>query len=260
MSSRNPFEGMNLIDLSAPIAEALPCTWPGHMPFVHRGWRDIGAQSAYKTQFMVMDEHCGTHFDAAPHFIPPPGTASPLASPLGAKGGDQVDLNQLCGPAAVIDVRTLAGAGRPGQSPWITAEHIRAWESRHRVLERGDIVLFASGWSERYRPGAEGRSFLQGPAVEGDLPGWPAPDLEAILHLAERGVVTVGTEAASLGAVQDGAPVHQAGLGRGMHYVEGLCNLSRLPAMGAFFIFLPLKIVDSTGCPGRAIALLPELS
>jgi len=30
--------------------------------------------------------------------------------------------------------------------------------------------------------------------------------------------------------------------------------------MGAFFIFLPLKIVDSTGCPGRAIALLPELS
>jgi kynurenine formamidase len=226
------------------------------MPFVHRNWHDIGAHSAYKTNFLVIDEHCGTHFDAAPHFIPPEGSSSVLASPLGSKGGDQADLTKLCGPAAVIDVRSLAGA--PGQSPWITVEHIRDWENRHRPLAAGDIVLFASGWAEHYRSGAAGRAFVHGPVVEGNLPGWPAPEVAAILYLADRGIVTVGTEAPSLGAVQDGAPVHQIGLGRGMHYVEGLCNLSRLPALGAWFIFLPLKVVDSTGCPGRAIALLPE--
>jgi len=92
----------------------------------------------------------------------------------------------------------------------------------------------------------------------GGMPGWPAPDVEAILYLADRGILTVGTEAASLGAVQDGAPVHLAGLGHGMHFIEGLCNLVGLPALGAFFVFLPLKLVASTGCPGRAIALLAE--
>jgi kynurenine formamidase len=258
MRNHNPFEGRKLVDLSAPLGEALPCTWPGHLPFARRRWRDIGEQSRYRTGFVVMDEHCGTHVDAAAHFIPDDAVDLPLAGPAGSRCGESLDLAQLCGPAAVIDVRDLAGDGAPGRSPWITAGRIQAWESRHGTLEPGDIVLFASGWSDQYRAGAAGRGYLQGPAIEGSMPGWPAPDVEAILYLADRGILTVGTEAASLGAVQDGAPMHLAGLGRGMHFIEGLCNLVELPALGAFFMFLPLKIVASTGCPGRAVALLAE--
>ena len=247
MGILNPFEGRKILDLSAPLAEALPCTWPGHLPFAHRTWRDIGEGSPYKTHFMVMDEHCGTHVDAAAHFLP-----------AGSPCGETLDLATLCGPAAVIDVRGLARDGEPGRSPWITAERIQAWEGRHGILAQGDIALFASGWSDKYCSGAAGRGYLQGPVTEGSMPGWPAPDVEAVRFLADRGILTIGTEAPSLGAVQDGVPVHLAGLGLGLHFIEGLCNLAGLPARGAFFVFLPLKIVASTGCPGRAIALLAE--
>jgi len=258
MNRFDPLKGMTLLDLSAPLAEALPGTWPGHQPFAHRVWRDYAAGSDYRTCFVVMDEHCGTHFDAPPHFIPPEGSGLPLAAPLGAQGGDRVDLARLCGPAAVVDLRDLAGSGDPGISPLISAARLQAWEEEHGPFQPGDIVLLATGWSAHYRPGLAGRSYLQAPVVERSIPGWPAPDVAAVRFLAERGVTTVGTDAPSLGAVHDGAPVHQEGLGQGMIYIEGLCGLAALPPVGAYFMFLPLKLADSTGCPGRAVALLPE--
>lgn len=59
-----------------------------------------------------------------------------------------------------------------------------------------------------------------------------------------------------MGAVHQGAPPHQLGLGLGMIYIEGLANLDAVNPTGASFIFLPLKIARSTGCPGRAIAYI----
>ena len=257
MNRPDPFQGMSLLDLSAPLAEALPGTWPGHLPFAHRVWRDFGPQSVYKTHFLVMDEHCGTHFDAPPHFIPPEGSGLPHAAPLGAQGADQVDLARLCGPAAVVDVRDLSGTGEPGVSPWITAARLQAWEAANGLFQPGDIVLLATGWSAHYRPGPPGNAYLQAPVVEKSSPGWPAPDVEAVRFLAGRGVITVGVDTPSVGAVHDGAPVHQEALGRGMLFIEGLCGLAALPPVGAYFMFLPLKVADATGCPGRAVALVP---
>ena len=40
-----------------------------------------------------------------------------------------------------------------------------------------------------------------------------------------------------------------------MRYVEILTNLGELPVRGAYFIFMPVKIADSSGGPGRAMAL-----
>jgi kynurenine formamidase len=64
-------------------------------------------------------------------------------------------------------------------------------------------------------------------------------------------------DAPSIGSAHDSVPVHQEGLGRGMRYVEILTNLGALPARGAYFIFMQVKIADSSGGPGRAMALLP---
>ncbi len=44
----------------------------------------------YQTNFIVIDEHCGTHFDAPTHFVPPPGYDLPFAGPLGNETGDRV--------------------------------------------------------------------------------------------------------------------------------------------------------------------------
>lgn len=68
----------------------------------------------------------------------------------------------------------------------------------------------------------------------------------------------LGTDGASVGAADDGASAHLAGLGRGMVYVEALCRLRELPSRGATFLFLPIKVARGTGGPGRALAFLEE--
>jgi len=162
------------------------------------------------------------------------------------------------GPAAVIDARFADEDAKPGVSPLITDEHVRAWEEEYGPMQTGDIVLFRTGWDRYYTEGAEGLKFLHRPLVTGDFNGWPAPSPETAVYLYERGVKTLGTDAPTVGPSHDPVPVHHEGLSRGMRYVELLTNLNELPARGAYFIFLPLKIAGSSGGPGRAIALLPR--
>jgi kynurenine formamidase len=45
-----------------------------------------------------------------------------------------------------------------------------------------------------------------------------------------------------------------------MLFIELLANLRLLPARGAFFVCLPLKIEGSSAGPARAIALVPRAS
>jgi isatin hydrolase len=124
-------------------------------------------------------------------------------------------------------------------------------------LQPGEVVLLHTGWSAHYVRGAPGRRFVFDPLVTGSTPGWPALTTEAVVHLDERGVKTVGIDAPSMGSVEDGAEVHREALSRGMLFVEMLTGLEELPARGAYFVFLPLKVAHSTGGPGRAIAFLP---
>jgi kynurenine formamidase len=260
---------VRVIDLSVTLSEQFPCTWPGHMPFAHKNssWftevdlptgercRSLGP---YQTNFLLIDEHCGTHLDGPSHFIPPEASGLPWAGPMGRITGDKLDLAQLIGPAAVVDLRSLGGHDTPGFSPAITRSHLQAWEEHHGNFQAGDVVLLWTEWSRYYAAGPRGRRYVQGPMVTRSSPGWPALDPEAAIFLCERGVVTVGTDAPSMGAVQDGAPVHWEGLSRGMLFIELLTNLGRLPSRGAVFVFLPLKIAASSGGPGRAIVLIDQ--
>ncbi|MGH3088752.1 MAG: cyclase family protein [Rubrobacteraceae bacterium] len=264
------FEKLNssrVVDLSLTLSERLPGTWPGHMNFAHHNWNWFAevdgptgktrSAAPYQTNFIVVDEHCGTHFDAPTHFIPPPDSGLPWASELGSQTGDKVPLDDLMGPAAVIDVRYLADKGEPGISPFIEPEHIESWEDENGSLREGEVALFWTGWDRYYVEGEEGEKYMSGSLVTGEFPGWPAPSPEAAIYLHERGVKCVGIDAPSIGSAHDGVPVHQEGLSRGMRYVEILTNLDRLPARGAHFVFLPIKVADSSGGPGRAVAFLP---
>lgn len=76
---------------------------------------------------IVIDEHCGTHFDAPPHFIPPPAYDLPFGGPLGDETGDRVPTEELMEPAVVVDVSFLAGEGEPEVSLFIEPDHVEAW-------------------------------------------------------------------------------------------------------------------------------------
>jgi kynurenine formamidase len=266
-ASDSPLSG-RVVDLSVTLSEKLPCFWPGHMPFAHNDWNwftetDLPTGGSccsvgpYHTCFMVVDEHSGTHLDGPTHFIPPSDSDLPWAGPLGAVSSDQLDLGRLIGPAAVVDMRRLTGTEGPGVSPTITAVQLREWEDANGAFQPGEVVLLWTDWTRHYVQGPDGRKFVHEPFVTRTAPGWPAPDAEAAIHLHERGVVTVGIDAPSMGSAHDGARVHQEGLSRGMLFIEMLTNLDALPARGTTFVFLPIKVAGATGGPGRAIAFVP---
>jgi len=262
--------GYTVVDLSVLLAEDLPCYWSTHQPFQHKTWnwfatrRDPAGNvyqrsGPYATRWVALDEHTGTHLDAPCHFIPPPGSDLPDAGPAGDISVADVPLEQLMGPAVVIDAPDVTGSepGEPGVSPLIGPATILAWEQHNGRLEPGDVVIFRTGWDRHYRRGAQGHGYVHDVVVTGRAPGWPAPDEPAAELLLERGIRCVGTDAPSMGPAHDGRGVHVAALRAGAVFIECLTHLDRLPERGAWFCFLPLRLEGGTGSPGRAIAVLP---
>lgn len=254
-----------LVDLSVPYAEELP-TMPGHPRFEHKvqswyapvdGPQRIASLGPYFDNWMLLDEHSGTHFDAPAHFVPPPGSGLPHAAlGIGATYADDVPLAQLQGPAAVIDCRSLL-TDELGTSPRVTADFVRAWEAEHGALEPGDVVLIQGSWDARYLPGADGDAYTHGPLF-GRATAWPAPDADCVLHCHGRGVRFMGTDAPTIGAADEPLSMHYAGLENNLLFVESLANLDRLPPRGAHFVFLPIRVLRASGGPGRAIAYVPR--
>lgn len=245
-----------IVDLSVTLSEHLPVTWPEHMPFAHKNWSwfeedelPTGACTCslgpYVTHFFILDEHAGTHVDAPSHYF------------REGDSSEKIDLSKLIGQAAVVDVRHLDGEAENGASPAITVAHLEAWEAEHGRFEPGEIALLLTGWSKHYVKGEAGRAFLHEPVVLQSRPAWPAPEADAAIFLHERGVNAIGIDAPSVGSAEEGNEVHRAGLSREMAFIEGLTNLDQLPARGASFVFLPIKIAVASGAPGRAIAVLP---
>lgn len=263
----NQMSWSKIVDLSVPISEMHPSSWPAHMPFQHKTynwyWSEVGPtqeltdyQGPYATKWLAIDEHTGTHIDAPTHFIPPPSSGLDYANEWGEVSVDQLPLEQLVGQACVIDAPTDQDVS-PGRSPLYEPEHIEAWEATHHRLGSGDVVLFRSGWDARYVEGAENRRYAYTVFVQAAEPGWPAPSEATMELLVSRGVTLVGTDGPTMGPAQGGRDVHLIGLGAGTCFIECMANLHELPPTGAWLVFLPLKIVNGTGAPGRAIAFVP---
>lgn len=259
-----------LIDLTVTIAEELPGVWPSHMPFQQKVWnwfvpesdttagQSVRSIAPYQTRWSILDDHAGTHVDAPSHWIPPSKSGLPGAGPAGDMTGEKIPPASLIGPAAVIDCTGLLNEGEPGRSPLIKVETIVAWEEQHGAIARGDIVLFSTGWDRYYRAGREGNLYAREPLIRRKRPAWPAPSPAVVHALHERGVMTIGTDGASMGAAHDTESAHVAGLSREMLFIEALCRLGELPARGSLFFFLPIKIAGASGEPWRAIAFVPR--
>ena len=236
------------------------------MPFAHKNWSwfeedelPTGACTCslgpYVTHFFILDEHAGTHVDAPSHYFPPP--LRPARGRWRSQRREDRPLEADRPRRGRRPVRHLDGEAEHGASPPITVAHLEAWEEEHGRFEPGEVALLLTGWSKHYVKGEAGRAFLHEPVVLQSRPAWPAPEAAAAIFLHERGVNTIGIDAPSIGSAEEGNEVHRAGLSREMAFIEGLTNLERLPARGASFVFLPLKIAVASGAPGRAVAVLP---
>ncbi len=271
----------NVADLSALLDENLPITWPGEQPGLE-ATRYLGktlnafdpVRGPYFARTHILDSQAGTHLVTPSYALPPPGFdnaryAPPVRQALekyeakfGKRGTsemtvDKVPLDQLVGPAYLIDVPTPSSADQQdGKSPQITLENVQE-QDRMRPIKAGDVVIFRTGYCDKYlQPLPAGNRMMADP-LAGKAPGWPAPQPEVIAFLADRGVRLIGTDAPTLGGVdpQQALPIYWAAGSRGVCLVEFLTGLDALKTPDAFFLFGPIKLKDAHGGYGRAIAL-----
>jgi kynurenine formamidase len=247
------------LDLSLLVAPDLPCTWPapGWPLFQFNPYLRPGPRGAYHGDILTIDGNTGTQLDFPPHSIAPPGSGLPTAGPFGSLFSDHVPAWQFVGEACVSDCRDLLDATPNGRSPLVKKEHVIAWERKYRPVGPGDVVLFCSGYTDKYyRPFPAGRRFLADP-LEGKAPAWPDPDPECMEYLAGRRVMVLGCDSPSMGPIPDLAePTHVAGLKHGMVWTEGATGLGRLPATGAFYCCMGPKHAAGAYSEARAFAVV----
>lgn len=256
-STNNPTT--RFIDHSLLIAPEYPCTWPSS-PFprfqiTHQ--RIIGPDSPYNVDVLMIDGNTGTQLDVPPHSVARPELHREKSGPLGLAYTDTIEPWQFGGEACVIDVRDLLDKAPNGVSPLVLPEHIDRFEKQFRRLRFGDVVLFRSDYSDKYyRPFPLGSRFIAD-ALDQKAPGFPDPNPECMEYLATRGVMTLGTDSASMGPLPDLAePTHYAGLKHGMIWTESATNLGALPTTGAFYCMLSPKHHGGPYAEGRAFSIV----
>jgi isatin hydrolase len=264
------FRDYEVVDLSVTVSDNLPAHWALNPPMQRwvANWftpnkNAYGATGShdgpYYSQRYVIDEHTGTQSDFPAHFIPPPNSGLPFAGPQGLVTGDKYPLNRMMGPAVVIDVTGQVDRAANGKSSVIALDTIKAWEKKNGEIRAGDVVIFYSGYSDKYyKPLPEGLRMTYEPVVAKTKPGWPAPSPEVMEYLHGKGVWHLGTDGPSMGPAEGGQAVHVAGLKHGMSWEEMLTGLGKLPPRGAYYLALGIKVADQSGSPSRAIAFVPK--
>jgi kynurenine formamidase len=236
--------GGEIVDLTHPFDDET-IYWPTSKRFelqvVSHGPTDAGFW--YEANQFCAAEHGGTHIDAPCHFAE------------GRRTVDQIPLEQLIGPAAVIDVREACAQDADYR---VRVSDIRRHEEVHGRLPDGAIVLFWTGWGERW---PDVRRYLgdDRPGEATDL-HFPGISREAATFLVqERRVDAVGLDTASLdhGPSKDFI-AHQILNGANIPGLENVAHLDRLPPRGATVYAMPVKIGGGSGAPARVFATLPD--
>lgn len=240
-----PFPAGKLIDLSHDFS-AETIYWPTAAGFQltveSAGFTDAGYY--YAANSFAAAEHGGTHLDAPIHFAEGKHTA------------DQIPLDQLVGPAIVIDVSTAALADRDYQ---IQVADFEAWEQRHGRIPDHTIVLLRTGygqfWPDREKymgtaaRGAAAVPLLHFPGLHPDAARW---------LVANRTIDAIGLDTPSIDYGQSQLfESHQTLFKANIPAFENVASLEQLPETGAFVIALPMKIKGGSGGPLRIIAIVP---
>lgn len=259
VDARTILEGLDVVDLSVVVDPAYPVVGLSS-PRIQADVLSRTEDDGWYTRWIALEEHSGTHFDAPCHVIPPLGSTSDIASELGSVTSDLVSLAELVRPAAVIDCRSLLNQASIGRSPIISAALIQEWENDHGAFRGDEAVLFYTSFNDLHYLSEEdgGRMYYASRHTPPETVGWPAPNVETIDYLASRGVRLIAIDAAAMGPTEGSYSEHVAGLGAGVLFVEKLCGLGQLPARGALFAFLPVKLKGGSGAFGRAMALVPR--
>lgn len=187
-------------------------------------------------------EHGGTHFDAPIHFH------------RGGRTSEEVSLDRLIGPVAVVDV---SGKAHPDYQ--VSVEDLLDWERRHGELPDGVVLLLRTGWGERWpdplrylgtdEKGEEAVAELHFPGLAPEAARW---------IVENRNIASLGIDTPSIDYGQSSDfMTHRILYAEGIAGFENLAHLDELPEWGSYVVALPMKIRGGSGGPLRAVAFIP---
>ena len=236
-----------LIDLSMPVHNDM-VTFPKIVPptlEMYQSWQEY-AEAIGATEFGVdwltatyrveVSDHVGTHMDSLRHLRDD------------APGPEGIPLEYCYGDGVILDFRHK----QPGDG--ISAEEVRqALVAISYTLKPLDIVLIMTG-AGAYQ---DEQRYLR------DHPGMTA---EAVHWLLDQGIKMMGID-----AITFDPPVwamferkqfweaHRVMLEREWYHLENLTNLDLIPTAHGFKLSVfPVKWVNTTGSPVRAVAIVDE--
>jgi kynurenine formamidase len=224
-----------LVDLTQPLGPAT-VLWPGTQPVEATVELTHERDGAY-VRSLALAEHSGTHLDAPIHF--------------GAGGLDvaALPLHLLVRPAAVLDVRDRC-AGNAAYT--VSSADMEELEARDGEIASGSAVLVCTGWDAFV---ADARRY----SGTGSPPTFPGLGVDAAETIVTRGAVGVGIDTLGVDpGYADEFPAHRVTQPAGLWHLEGLIGLDRLPPRGAWLVVGVPPLVDGSGAPVRAFAVLPN--
>ena len=166
---------------------------------------DVKKEDPYRVTAVKTSMHAFTHIDTPLHIEPE------------RESIDQVNLERLCGPAAVIDLTPVL----PNQK--IGREYL---EKRAHHLKTGDIVILKTCWDIQ-RAYTSREYWLEAPFLSEDAAKW----------LADQPITAVGFDFPQDYVIREipgrhphpaEMPTHDLILRKGILLIEYLCNLEML--------------------------------
>lgn len=209
---------MQVIDLSYCLEPGMP-VYPGDEKPVFRQVAKMQIDG-YNSSSVSMQYHVGTHVDAPYHMI------------SNGAGIDSFPVAAFCGPAAIADVRKLAG-----REIEITDLSLYA-----ALLPKVDFLLLQTGWSAYWGQAAYETGY---PVLAEETACWLTK-----FHLKGIGVEALSVDPAETETFYN----HRRLLGNGLILIENLRNLESVDAPVFDFTAMPLAIWQGDGSPVRAVA------
>jgi kynurenine formamidase len=197
----------------------------------------------YSSYRYSASEHGGTHFDAPIHFAESGHTS------------EEVPLERLVGPAAVVDV-----SARAVPDYQVSVSDLEEWEVRHGPIPPGAILLLRTGWGKRWPDRVRFLGTDQKGPDAVPLLHFPGLSPEAAQWLVDnREIDAIGIDTPSIDFGQSSTfETHRILYEGNMPGFENIAHLEELPEWGAYVVALPMKIQGGSGGPLRIVAFIPE--
>ena len=217
---------MRPIDLSMIIQPMW--RWPIEAKLV----MDMNGGDPYQVTKVSTSMHAFTHVD------------TPLHIESGRESIDTIDLDRLCGPAAIIDLTPVSANQEIGYE---------FFRERAQHVREGDLVILKTCWDT-----------IRDCTTESYWHDAPYISAEAAQWLSEQPIKAVGfdfpqdhviREIPGRHPAPEEMPTHDLILRKGILLIEYLCNLSQVKSERVEVYALPLKVGGAEGGCARVIAI-----